>query len=97
MPVQDLIRPQLQSDKEFTDQNSSHFKLCMAVNFKSLWKKSTPSLDFPFGANMTKLKLFHVVKRKLNHARQAFRDKLPFVNSMESLIFDSRKILLPNV
>ena len=36
MPVEDLIKSQLQSEEEFTDQRSSHFKLCMAVNFKSL-------------------------------------------------------------
>ena len=36
MPVEDLIRSQLQSEEEFTDQRSSHFKLCMVVNFKSL-------------------------------------------------------------
>ena len=36
MPVEDLIRAQLKSEEEFTDQHSSHFKLCIAVNFKSL-------------------------------------------------------------
>ena len=36
MSVEDIIRSQLQSEEEFTDQRSSHFKLCMAVNFKSL-------------------------------------------------------------
>ena len=36
MPVEDLIRSQLLSEEEFTDQRSSHFKLCIAVNFKSL-------------------------------------------------------------
>ena len=36
MPVEDLIRSQLQSEDEFTDQGSSYFKLCIAVNFKSL-------------------------------------------------------------
>ena len=35
---------------------------------------------------MTKLKLFHVVERKMYH---------PFVNSTKSLIFDLTKILLP--
>ena len=40
---------------------------------------------------MTKLKLFHVVERKMYHAR----DKVPFVNSTKSLIFDLTKILLP--
>ena len=72
MPVEDLIRSQLQSDEEFTDQRSSHFKLCIAVNFKSLYKKSAPSFDLPFGTVMTKLKLFHVVERKRYHARQTF-------------------------
>ena len=65
MPVEDLIRLQLQSDEELTDQHSSHFKLCIAVNFKSLQKKSDPSSDLPFGTVMTKLKLFHVVERKM--------------------------------
>ena len=36
MPVEDLIRSQFQSEEEFTDQRSSHVKLCIAVNFKSL-------------------------------------------------------------
>ena len=36
MPVEDLIRSQLQSEEELTDQRSSHFILCIAVNFKSL-------------------------------------------------------------
>ena len=35
---------QLQSGEEFTDQRSSHFKLCIAINFKSLWKKVCPKL-----------------------------------------------------
>ena len=69
-PVEDLIRSQLQSEEEFTDQRSSHSKLCVAVNFKSLQKKSAPSFDFPFGTIMTKLKLFHVVERKMYHIRQ---------------------------
>ena len=60
MPVEDLIRSQLQSEEEFTDQRSSHFKLCIAAHFKSLQKRSAPSFDLPFG----KLKLFHVVEKK---------------------------------
>ena len=64
MPVEDLIRSQLQPEEEFTDQRSSHFKLCIAVN--------APSFDLPFGTVMTKLKLFHVVKRKMYHASQTF-------------------------
>ena len=35
MPVENLIRSQLQSEEEITDQRSPHFKLCIAVNFKS--------------------------------------------------------------
>ena len=35
-PVEDLVRSQLQSEEELTDQSSSHFKLCIAVIFKSL-------------------------------------------------------------
>ena len=50
-PVEDLIRSQLQSEEKFTDQRSSHFKLCIAVNFKSLWKKPAPSFDLPFGTD----------------------------------------------
>ena len=72
MPAEDLIRLHLQSEEEFTDQRSSHFKLCTAVNFESLWKKSAPSFDLPFGTAMTKLKLCHVVERKMHHARQTF-------------------------
>ena len=67
MPVEDVIRSQLQSEEEFTDQHSSHFKLCVAVNFKSLWKESAPSFDLSFGAVMTKLKPFHVVEGKMYH------------------------------
>ena len=70
MPVENLIRSQLQSEEEFTDKRSSHFKLCIAVNFKSLQKKSAPSADLLFGTIMTKLKLFHVVERKMHHDRQ---------------------------
>ena len=72
MPVEDLIRSQLQSEEEFTDQCFSHFKLCVAVNVKSLQKRSAPSFGLPFGTIMTKLKLFHVVERKMYHARQTF-------------------------
>ena len=35
-PVEELVRSKLQSEEEFTDQRSSHFQLCIAVNFKSL-------------------------------------------------------------
>ena len=70
--VENLIRSQLQSEEEFTDQRFSHFKLCIAVNFKSLQKKSAPIFDLPFGTVMTKLKLFHVIERKLYHALQTF-------------------------
>ena len=70
MPVEDLIRSQLQSEEEFTDQRSSHFKLCIAVNFKS-----SPSFNLPFGAVMTKPKLFQMVERKMYHARQTFEIK----------------------
>ena len=62
--VEDLKRSQLQSEEEFADQRSSHLKLCIAVNFKSLWEQSAPSFDLPFGTVMTKLKLLHVVERK---------------------------------
>ena len=72
MPVEDLIRSQLQSEEEFTDQRSSHFKLCIAVNSKSLQKKYVPSFDLSFGTIMTNLKLFHVVERKMYHFRQTF-------------------------
>ena len=67
MPVEDLIRSQSQSEEAFTDQRSSHFKLCIAVNFKS-----APSFDLPFGTVMTKLNLFHVIERKMYYARQPF-------------------------
>ena len=72
MPVEDLIRSQLQSEEEFTDQRSSHLKLCIAVNFKSLQKKYAPSFELPFVTVMTKLKLFHVIEEKMNHARLTF-------------------------
>ena len=71
-PAEDLIRSQLQSEEEFTYQRSTHFKLCITVNFKLPWKKTAPIFDLPFGTIMTKLKLFHVVERKMYHARQTF-------------------------
>ena len=70
--VEDLIRSQLQSEEEFTDQRSSHFKLCIAVSFNSLEKKSDPGFKLPFGTVMTKLKLFHVVEKQIHRARQTF-------------------------
>ena len=70
--VEDLLRSQLQSEEEFTDQRSSHFKLCIAVNLKSLQKKISPSFDLPFGTVMTKLQLFHLVETKMYHARETF-------------------------
>ena len=96
-PVEDLIRSQLQSEEEFTDQRSSHFKLCIAINFKSLWKKYAPSFDFLLVTIMTSsFELFHVVERKMYlPCSTNFRDKLPFVDSTKSLIFDLTKILLP--
>ena len=63
MSVEDLIRSQLKSEEKFTDQRSSHFKLCI---------KSAPSFDMPFGTGITKLKLVHVVERKMHNARQTF-------------------------
>ena len=72
MSVEDLIRSQLKSGEKFTDQRSSHFKLCIAVNFKSLQKQSAPSFDMLFGTVITKLKLVHVVEREMHHARQTF-------------------------
>ena len=44
MSVEDLIRSQLKSEEKFTDQRSSHFKLCIAVNFKLLRKQIYPML-----------------------------------------------------
>ena len=65
MPAEDVIRSQIQSEEEFTDQRSSHFKLCIAVNFKSLWKKIAARFDLRFVTVMSKLKLFQVVERKI--------------------------------
>ena len=72
MHIEDLVRSHLQCEEEFTGQSSSHFKLCIVVNFKLLQKKSAPSFDLPFGTVMIKLKLFHVVKREMYHAQQTF-------------------------
>ena len=72
-PVEDLIRSQFQSEEEFTDQCSSHFKLCIAVNYKSLQTKICPSFDLPFGTVMTKLMLFHMVERKMYQADKLLR------------------------
>ena len=49
-PVEDLIRSQIQSEEEFTDQSS------------------VSRFDLPFGTVLTKLKLFHMVERKMYHA-----------------------------
>ena len=38
MPVEDFMRSHLQSEEEITSQRFSHFKLWIAVNFKSLQK-----------------------------------------------------------
>ena len=73
MPVEDLIRSQPQSKEEFTDQRSSHFRLCIAANFQIIVEKNLPqAFDLPFGTVMTILKLFHVVERKMYHAQQTF-------------------------
>ena len=73
MSVEELIRSQLKSEEKFTDQRSSHFKLCIAVNFKSLQKQICPSLDMPFGTVVTKLKLVvKWLKGKCPIARQTF-------------------------
>ena len=95
MPIEDLITSQFQSEEEFTDQRSSHFKMCIAVNFNHCRKTSAPSFDVPFGTVITKLKLIHVIERKTVPCSTNFRDKLPFVNFTKSLIFDLTKILLP--
>ena len=73
MSVEDLIRSQLKSEEKFTDQRSSHFKLCIAVNYKSLQKQICPkSFDMPFGTVIIKLKLVQEVERKMHYARQTF-------------------------
>ena len=69
MPVKDFVRSQFQNEEEFTDQRSSYFKLCIAVNFKSLQKKSSKSFD----TVMTKLQLFRMVERKMYIALQPFK------------------------
>ena len=72
MPVEDLIRSQLQSEEELQTNILLISNYYMTVNFKSLQKKAALSFDFPFGTVMTKLKLFHVIERKIYHARQTF-------------------------
>ena len=71
-PDDDLIRSQLQSEEEFTDQHSSDFKLFTVVTFQITVEKSAASFDLPFGTVLTKLKPFHVVEKIMYHARQAF-------------------------
>ena len=61
-PVEDLIRSLLQIEEEFTDQCFSHFKLCIAVHFKSLHEKICT-------------KLFHVAEKKCT---MPFDEKLTF-------------------
>ena len=72
MPVEDLIRSQLQSEEEFTDQRSSHFKLCIA--------KITVEKDLPqaLTCHLARLRLssssFTWLKGKINnHARQTLK------------------------
>ena len=72
LSVEDLIRSQLKSEEKFTYQRSSHFKLCIAVISNHYRNKSAPSFDMPFGTVITKLKLVHVVERKMHHAPQTF-------------------------
>ena len=89
-PVEDLIRSQLQSEGEFTDYRSSYFKLWMAVTTAE--KNLSQAL---FATIITKLKLFHVVEKKMYHTRQTFEINCRFFNSTRSLTFDLRKMLLP--
>ena len=70
VPVEDLIRSQLQSEEEFTDQRSFHSNCIYHCR-----KRSAPSFDLPFGTVMTELKFFHVVEGKMYHARQTFEIK----------------------
>ena len=72
MPVEDFMRSHLQSEEEITSQRFSHFKLCIAVNFLITAEKPAPTFDLPFGTVVTKLKLLHMVERKMYHARQTF-------------------------
>ena len=61
-------------------------------------KKFVLSFDLPCATVMTKLKLQAQALScgsKNVPCQTNFRDKLPFVNSMKSLVFDSTKILLP--
>ena len=67
MSVEELIRSHLKSEEKFTDQRSSHFKLCIAVNFRSLKKQICPKFCMPFGTVITKLKLVHVIERKMHN------------------------------
>ena len=74
MPVEDLIRSQLQSEEEFTDQRFS-FQTVYSRKFQITAEKNLPqtlNFDFSFGTIMTKLKIFHVIERKMYHARQTF-------------------------
>ena len=58
-------------------------------------KKSAQSFDLPFGTVLTKLKLFHTVEKRNVPCSTNFEDKLSFVNSTKSFVFDLTKILLP--
>ena len=49
------------------------FQTVYARKFQiTLEKRYAPNFDLLFGTIMTKLKLFHVVERKMYHARQTF-------------------------
>ena len=72
MPVEDLIRSQLQNEEEFTNKRSS-FQTVYSCKFQiTVEKKSAPNFDLLFGTVITKLKFLHVVERKMYHARQTF-------------------------
>ena len=92
MSVEDLIGSQLKTEEKFSDQLSSHFKLCIAVSLKSLQKQICSNLSHAVWHSYNKAQ----ARSKENApCMPDFRDKLPFVNSMKSLIFDLTKILLP--
>ena len=95
MSVEDLIRSQLKSEEKFTDQLSSHFKLCIAVNFKSLQKQTCPKLWRAIWHSYNQAQARSCGWKENALCTPNFRDKLPFVNSTKSLIFDLTKILLP--
>ena len=70
--IEDFIKSQLQSREKNYRPMFFAFQTVYSSKFKITVEKICPSYDLPFGTVITKPKLFHVVERKMYHARQTF-------------------------